>query len=47
MRHMDGAKLGWFPWMHNNDQIISWQNLLHTIQIRFVISQFDECTGSL
>lgn len=28
--HMDGPTLGWFQWMHNNNQISSWQNHLQS-----------------
>lgn len=44
---MDGAALNWLQCMHNNGQIISWQNLVHTIQIRFVLSHFNDRPGSL
>lgn len=44
---MDMGALNWYQWIHNNGQIVSFQNLLHALQLRFARSHFGDPQGAL
>lgn len=45
--YMDGRALAWFQWMTSNGQLTSWLGFLHTLQTRFVPSQYEDPTSAL
>jgi len=44
---MEGEALTWFQWMHDNNLISTWQNFLHSLEIRFAPSHYEDPRGAL
>lgn len=40
--YLGGPALSWHQWMFYNNQLSSWPNFLHALQLRFRPSQFDD-----
>lgn len=45
--YLDGPALSWYQWMFYNNQLTSWTNFLHALQLRFGPLQFDDLEGAL
>ncbi|MCI56834.1 hypothetical protein A2U01_0078085, partial [Trifolium medium] len=40
--YLDGAALAWYQWMYQNDQIVSWNQFLHALELRFASTAYDD-----
>lgn len=45
--YMEGEALAWFQWMYFNNQILSWQAFLHSLETRFAPSIYEDPIGAL
>jgi hypothetical protein len=45
--YMDGPALGWFQWMHSNNQLTSWFAFLQALETRFAPSYYDDPSSAL
>jgi hypothetical protein len=44
---MEGEALGWFQWMHDNGQLLSWTMFLQALESRFAPSLYEDPKGAL
>ncbi|MCH81666.1 hypothetical protein A2U01_0002457 [Trifolium medium] len=45
--YLDGPALGWYQWMYRNRQIVSWQQFLTALKLRFAPTAYDDPKGKL
>lgn len=45
--YLDSPALSWYQWMFYNNQLTSWTNFVHALQIQFGPSHFDDPQGAL
>jgi len=44
---MEGEALTWFQWMYDSNLISTWQNFLHSLEVRFAPSHYKDPRGAL
>jgi len=44
---MEGKTPAWLQWMYDNNLILSWQNFLHALEVRFAPSHYKDPKGAL
>jgi hypothetical protein len=45
--YLDGPVLTWYQWMYSNRQIVSWNQFLRALEIRFAPAAYDDPKGNL